>query len=249
MQTPNNDPNQQLNFYGDQTQFYPQPGAFAPPPPVQPKKPNIWQRYRRLNIFARIGMGCLGAVLILFICVCSLGAIAGPPKTTANQGVVITTTATAALPTEEQPSPTMPQASPTQIQPTSTAIPTDTPTPTPIPLTPTQMMPTPQQTQASVATPTPVAVQATQPPAPTPTPVPQHVGVNNNPWGYDFVSPGNVITSPPAEFCSYFACIPNFVNGKGYVVQCQDNMYSKSGGAKSGVCSYHGGYKQTLYSH
>jgi hypothetical protein len=71
--------------------------------------------------------------------------------------------------------------------------------------------------------------------------------VNCNPWGYNF-SPGTVITDPPAAFCSYFDCINNFSNGLGYVVQCGDLRYSKSGG-RSGVCSQHGGYKRTLYSH
>ena len=46
--------------------------------------------------------------------------------------------------------------------------------------------------------------------------------------------------------CSYLRCIPNFWNGKGYVIQCQDGMFSKSGGIQ-GSCSHHGGNGRTLY--
>ncbi|MBX5449026.1 MAG: hypothetical protein IRZ24_03080, partial [Thermogemmatispora sp.] len=84
------------------------------------------------------------------------------------------------------------------------------------------------------------------PPRPTPTPTPCP-GVNCNPWGYNF-EPGNLIYSPPPDFCLYFACISNFWNGRGYVVECSDGMYSKSGGIR-GACSYHGGVWRPLYAH
>jgi hypothetical protein len=51
---------------------------------------------------------------------------------------------------------------------------------------------------------------------------------------------------PAPGFCGVFACIANFPNGRGYVEQCNDNMFSKSGGI-SGSCSHHGGNKQALY--
>lgn len=72
-------------------------------------------------------------------------------------------------------------------------------------------------------------------------------GVNNNPWGYNFIK-GKLITRPPSRFCSYFRCIASFWNGKGYVVECKDSMYSLSGG-RSGACSSHKGVWRTLYSH
>jgi hypothetical protein len=82
--------------------------------------------------------------------------------------------------------------------------------------------------------------------APTPTPCP---GVNCNPWGYNFdATNGSLIYSPPADFCSYFECISSFWEGKGYVVECNDGMYSKSGGIR-GACSYHGGVWRPLYAH
>jgi hypothetical protein len=54
-----------------------------------------------------------------------------------------------------------------------------------------------------------------------------------------------VITAPPADFCTYFACIANFWNGRGYVMQCHDATFSKSGGI-SGSCSSHGGNSRAL---
>jgi hypothetical protein len=45
---------------------------------------------------------------------------------------------------------------------------------------------------------------------------------------------------PPADFCLYAGCISNFWNGRGYVVQCNDGMFSKSGGIQ-GACSGHAG--------
>jgi hypothetical protein len=121
---------------------------------------------------------------------------------------------------------------------TTTTKPAVAPTPTPIP-------PTPLPTQPPVPTPTLVP---TQPPVPTPTTA--KTGVKGNPWGYDF-SPGNLIYNPPADFCTagYFTCIPSFWQStNGYVDECQDGMYSHSGG-RPGACSHHGGEMRPLYSH
>ena len=82
---------------------------------------------------------------------------------------------------------------------------------------------------------------------PQPNPPPPATGVNGNPWGYDF-NAGNVIYAPDPNFCAYFNCIKNFPNGRGYVVECNDTMYSKSGGIQ-GACSYHNGVMRPLYSH
>lgn len=133
------------------------------------------------------------------------------------------------LATQATPTPTT-QSNQAAI-PTNQAV-TTLPTPTPT------STPTPKPAIAPTHAP-----QPTQPP-PTPTPCP---GVNCNPWGYNF-NPGNYIYSPPAAFCNYFSCINNFPNGHGYVVECQDGEYSKSGGVQ-GACSYHGGVMRPLYSH
>jgi hypothetical protein len=116
--------------------------------------------------------------------------------------------------------------------PSATATPVATPTPTPVPTPP----PTPKP-----ATPVPVAAA----PAPAP-PAANTCGAPANPWGYNLCG-GNVISSPPSNFCSYFNCIPSFWKStNGYVEQCTDGLYSHSGG-RSGSCSYHGGNHQPLY--
>lgn len=105
----------------------------------------------------------------------------------------------------------------------------------------------PTDTPTDVPTPTPKPTPKPTPTAAAPTPTPAHTGVNGNPWGYDF-TPGNLIYDPPADFCSYFACISSFWNGRGFVNECNDETYSKSGGI-SGDCSRHGGEMRPLYSH
>lgn len=82
---------------------------------------------------------------------------------------------------------------------------------------------------------------------PTATATPKPCASPCNPWGYNF-SKGSYIYDPPSDFCSYFDCIDNFWNGRGYVMECQDGMYSKSGGI-SGSCSHHSGNLRPLYSH
>jgi hypothetical protein len=112
------------------------------------------------------------------------------------------------------------------------------PTATRTPTRPTRQ-PTP------TATPRPAPTH--RPVAPTPTPRPACQAVNQNPWCYNF-SAGNLIYNPPAAFCDYFPCISSFWNGRGYVNECVDGQYSKSGGIQ-GDCSHHGGKLRPLYSH
>ena len=136
--------------------------------------------------------------------------------------------------TANSPTPTTAaQAVVATARPTATPRPAETPTP----------KPTPKPTAAP-----------TQPPVPTAAPKPTNPcqnAVNNNPWCYDF-NPGNLITSPPSNFCDYFNCIPTFVSTDdpdgGYIVECSDGTYSQSGG-ESGSCSHHGGNMRALYSH
>ncbi len=77
-----------------------------------------------------------------------------------------------------------------------------------------------------------------------PTPPPPCQAVNNNPWGFCF-QVGSYIHNPPSDFCSYFNCIDSFWDGRGYVEECSDMTYSKSGGIQ-GSCSYHGGNYRAL---
>jgi hypothetical protein len=174
----------------------------------------------------------VGGALVFSCILCTVLVSAfGHPNTTATptattqptQAALISTSAAISTPTD----------TPTQVPTTApTATPTVKPTPTPVP------------THAPLPTP-----RATQPP---PKPTPTHcVGINGNPWCYDF-NPGNLIYTPPSNFCSYFNCIPSFWGsddpGDGFINQCVDGTYSQSGG-ESGDCSYHGGEGRPLYSH
>ena len=112
----------------------------------------------------------------------------------------------------------------------------------PIPTRPPILSSSQPATTSTSAIPT-LAPTPTQPPMPT---SPPH-GVNGNPWGYDF-TPGKYITVPPVAFCKFFTCNPGFARGIGYVVECQDGTYEKSGGV-AGSCVLHGGPQRPLYSH
>lgn len=87
-------------------------------------------------------------------------------------------------------------------------------------------------------------------PTPTLTPVPTTgLGVNGNPWGYDFTI-GNLIYQPPSTFCDqYFSCVSSFwTSTNGYVAECNNGLYTHSGGVR-GACSKDGGVERILYSH
>jgi hypothetical protein len=100
-------------------------------------------------------------------------------------------------------------------------------------ISPTQAPPTPKPTA----------------PAPTVAPAPAQqaqnlCGAPANPWGYNFCG-GSFITNPAATICNYFNCIASFWNGRGYVMECSDTTFGKSGGI-SGSCSSHGGNYRAL---
>ena len=210
---------------GQQQSFYTQPtqaGQFQQTPyngiPPQQKRQGLWRWYKTRTRKIKLSIGC-GIILAVLLTFSCIGSAIGIGNLASTPTPTATTSHAAAV-----------------IQsPAVTQVPSPTPRPT--------QKPAPTPTAKPTIAPT-HAPQPTQPPA-TPTPCP---GVNCNPWGYNFVSPGNYIYSPPAAFCSYFSCISNFPNGKGYVVECQDNMYSKSGGIQ-GACSTHGGVLRPLYSH
>jgi hypothetical protein len=69
-------------------------------------------------------------------------------------------------------------------------------------------------------------------------------GAPKNPWGYNYCG-GKYIYRPASSICSYFRCMDNFWNGRGYVMQCRDGVLGKSGGI-SGSCSWHGGNRRPL---
>jgi hypothetical protein len=70
-------------------------------------------------------------------------------------------------------------------------------------------------------------------------------GAASNPFHFSFCGSA-LIYSPPAGFCTYFACIATFGSGRGYVIQCADGLFGNSGGI-SGSCSGHSGNRRALY--
>jgi hypothetical protein len=98
-------------------------------------------------------------------------------------------------------------------------------------------VPSPPHTSAH-----PGAPASTRPAAPAP--LPALCGAPPNPFGYNFCSGQNIYT-PASDVCSYFGCIANFWNGVGFMEQCNDGMYSMSGGRR-GACSHHGGEHQAV---
>jgi len=138
-----------------------------------------------------------------------------------------------------------PPSPPAVTQAPSAALPAPAPA---IPVT-TQLAPTTVPSRATAPTTTPAtAAPVRKPPAThAPTSMPPKTtvqrslcGAPDNPYGYNFCGRGSHVYRPPAGICSYFACIQNFDNGVGYMEECQDGMYSMSGG-RQGACSYHGG--------
>lgn len=126
---------------------------------------------------------------------------------------------------------------------------TDSPTPAPTIAQPSAAPRTEVPTSAPTLTPRLVPPTTTPTVAPTVAPTLRPAtlcGAPANPWNYTFCS-GSFITAPPSTFCNYFNCIANFWNGVGYVMQCGDLTFSKSGG-RSGSCSQHGGNNRALYA-
>src|SRR5438876_9710698 len=210
--------------------------------PWQPQLPQrrrtFRQWFRAQTRFAKFGLGCGSLFLVLMLCICSLVACGS----TQPQPKVAPTQTTSVAINNISPTATLSTTSTdtSTLSPSPTATPTATPSPTPSP-TP-KPSPTPSPTPKPGPTPRPTPMPTRLAPRPTPCP-----GVNCNPWGYNF-NAGNLIYNPPSAFCNYFSCINNFSKGHGYMVECKDGEYSKSGGIQ-GACSTHAGVMRPLYAH
>lgn len=119
---------------------------------------------------------------------------------------------------------------------------------------PFEYAPAPEKTsESTVESPASPTQSPTRKPSPRPkrtsaklVPKPVNLcGAPRNPYGYTFCG-GSLIYNPKPDTCSYFACIDNFWNGKGYMMQCDDGMYTMSGG-RSGSCSHHDGNRRPVY--
>lgn len=183
---------------------------------------------------SRVTRGVVAAAFVALLVSTSCGSVAGtdatvapaPAATVRAAETPAATATTHSAAAAVSPSPThaavtsAPTTVPTQVPVTATA--------TPIPTQP----PTPRPTAAPTVAPAPPAAST--------------CGAAANPWGYTFCA-GQVISAPPSNFCSYFHCIASFWNGRGYVMECTDTAFSKSGGI-SGSCSQHGGNYRALYA-
>jgi hypothetical protein len=217
-QNPNNDPTMNYPTYQNSTPYSNQYQPNAYQPPTKP--PSWFGRQKRIT---KIGIGCGSLVVILLLCsICSLAFASGNTTHPSQTASISQATPTNAL-----------VQSTSQLTPIPTPSPTLAPTPTPVP-------------------PTTVSVRQVQP---TPTPVPTQPPASScsgtvvNGICYNFDSNGgSYVYSPASSFCAYFSCISNFPNGTGYVVECNDGKFSKSGG-KSGSCSQHGGNMRPIFQH
>jgi len=189
------------------------------PPPVPPAR-NPFQQIPGLRTGAawKLAIGGFAALLLI----AAISSAAKQPPTTPTGHEVAQVSSSSAPVAKQSTEPV--------------AKPSPTPSPTPVPT------PTPS--------PSPKAVATSAPPAPAPPPPPpaqNTCGAPANPWGYNFCG-GNLIYSPPSNFCSYFNCIASFWKStNGYVDQCKDGTYSHSGG-RQGACSSHSGELRPLYS-
>jgi hypothetical protein len=178
--------------------------------------------HRRID--RRVLLVCLVAIIIFaftgFILV-SLAASGQPGASgqfnAENSSAAIATT------TSEQTSAALPNT----VVPAATPVPTTEPPPVPTPTT----QPTP--------TPSPTTSTTTEPP-------PNLCGAPANPYGYNFCG-GTLIYTPAADICSYLVCAANFWKADGYVVLCQDNTFSRTGG-KPKVCNQDRGYRRALFA-
>ena len=166
---------------------------------------------------------------VLFSLCLALAISCGTPSTSRDQSAIN------ALPTTAQASPA-----------SATTVPTNTPAAAVSPTLLPTVAPAAAPTLAPTGAPTIARTAAPTPRPATPAPVVNLCGAAANPWNYTFCS-GSFITNPPSAFCSYFTCIASFATGNGYVMQCVDTTFGKSGGI-SGSCSGHGGNSRALYA-
>jgi hypothetical protein len=71
-------------------------------------------------------------------------------------------------------------------------------------------------------------------------------GAPANSYGFTFCGTGDGVPAPAENACDVFECIDYFPNGRGYLVMCNDQTVSLSGGI-SGSCSSHNGVLRTIY--
>jgi hypothetical protein len=71
-------------------------------------------------------------------------------------------------------------------------------------------------------------------------------GAPANPYRLNLCGRGGKVYDPPVGVCRYFACIPSFSDGTGYMARCNDGKFSMSGGRR-GTCSHHKGEGKPVF--
>ncbi|MGW5667102.1 hypothetical protein [Micromonospora sp. NPDC003776] len=119
----------------------------------------------------------------------------------------------------------------------------------PAPAATTSPVPTPTADRSAAQPPSPPGGTVTSPsptqsasPSPTAT---DRCGAPPNPYGYNYCA-GDLVNKPAPDVCDYFACAANLWNGKGYLVQCNDDLISRTG-QQGGPCADHGGTRRSVY--
>lgn len=210
-------------------------GVSAPP-----QSPSLWRRFRSIPVAAQGLTWVLAAVAALVV----VAAVGATPKQTVHissgsSGAATTSTSASSGALAPGPSSAVIEA---PVDSTTLPAATTLPAVTSLPAATTVPVPNtlaPSTTRPLVTTTT--RPTSTTKPAATTVPGADLCGAPANPYGYNFCGRGSYITQPAAGTCSYFSCIPNFPNGHGYMAECQDGMYTMSGGIQ-GNCSSHQGF-------
>lgn len=186
-----------------------------------------WARIRSRKAASLLGVAAFGVFVV------GGQLLPSPPvQNTAVPASATSTTATTAT--------TLASTTPTSTRPSPAAITTTTAAPTTTAATPATTAPTVTALPAA-----PPVVAAPVPPPLAPTPRGDFCGAPQNPYGYNYCGRGATVTNPPGDVCTYFICIANFPNGRGYMEECRDSTVSKSGGIR-GSCSQHGGDQRAI---
>ncbi|MFR9778129.1 hypothetical protein ACL02O_19005 [Micromonospora sp. MS34] len=108
--------------------------------------------------------------------------------------------------------------------------------------------PTPTAGRTPVHPPSPPGGPPSSSPTPSTSPSPTAAdlcGAPPNPYGYNYCG-GSLVYDPAPDVCDWFSCTANLWDGRGYLVQCEDDLVSRTG-LPGGPCAGHGGTRRPVY--